>query len=93
MFRGELVNNSARVDMSKVQNVVFTIVLVGIYFGAVAQVLASATLPDALPGLSDGMLALVAVSHSGYLIAKGTQTAPQVTETPHPEAGVGDPVG
>lgn len=74
LFTGEEVANFTFLDLGKIQMFFFTVLLVlayGISFGALISASTSAaTLPDALPSVSQGMVALLGISHGGYLINK-----------------------
>ncbi|MCH9648368.1 MAG: hypothetical protein K0U98_09020 [Deltaproteobacteria bacterium] len=74
LFTGEEVANFTFLDLGKIQMFFFTVLLVlayGISFGAMLAASTSATtLPDALPSVSQGMVALLGISHGGYLINK-----------------------
>ena len=73
LFVGEEVTNRASVDMSRVQQFVFTLVSVLAYVALLAT--AFSTIPPykplaALPSLSLYLVGLLAISHAGYLTAK-----------------------
>ena len=75
IFRGELVSNYRVVDPAKVQMFFFTILLVFIYGTLVWGLLAAE--PDwqlaatvSLPAFSDSLVALLGISHAGYLVVK-----------------------
>ncbi|MBP2158715.1 MULTISPECIES: hypothetical protein [Asticcacaulis] len=73
LIKGDDTGSAGAIDLSKVQNLMLTVILVGYYlvmlfdlfrdsaaFGAVA----------AMPGVSAGMLTLLGISHAGYLAYK-----------------------
>ncbi|MCS7010471.1 MAG: hypothetical protein N2049_00155 [Anaerolineales bacterium] len=77
IFRGELVSNYRVVDPAKVQMFFFTVLLVFIYgtliwgmLGAEAHWRLAASVE--LPPFSDSLVALLGISHAGYLIVKQT---------------------
>jgi len=69
MFQGDEVGNTAHVDLAKVQLFFFSLVLGFSYFAAVTASLASGEL-DSLPLLDKGAVALLGISHGGYLVSK-----------------------
>lgn len=79
MFRGEEAGNAAVLDIAKVQMFFFTIILVIAYASALAAALGSGPVGE-FPAVSQGMLALLGISHTGYLTSKGvthSETGPQ----------------
>lgn len=71
LFRGDETANAAQLDLGKLQMFYFTVVLVFAYSVQLGdRFLGSAGTLDALPALSTGMLALLAISHAGYLTYK-----------------------
>lgn len=76
MFQGDEIGNTAHIDMAKVQMFYFTIISVAAFAFIVATTLPAGDLSQ-LPQLPDGLVALLGISHAGYLGAKGvtkTQT-------------------
>lgn len=72
MFEGDEVGNTAYVDLSKVQMFYFTIIAALSYMVTLAAgIKAGAASMDALPPLSEGMVALLGISHAGFLAARG----------------------
>ena len=69
MFQGDEVGNTAHIDLAKVQMFYFTLIAATGYFMDVAMAVMRGS-HDALPELSQGMLALLAISHGGYLLGK-----------------------
>ncbi|AKQ64138.1 hypothetical protein A176_001050 [Myxococcus hansupus] len=69
MFQGDEVGNTAHIDLAKVQMFYFTLIAATGYFMDVAMAVMRKS-HDALPELSQGMLALLAISHGGYLLGK-----------------------
>ncbi len=71
IFQGDEVGNTAHVDLAKVQMFYFTAIAAVSYFADVStSVMRGAT--DGLPPLSQGLIALLAISHGGYLVSKTT---------------------
>jgi hypothetical protein len=81
VFMGEEVSNFEYVDVSKVQNSFFTMVAVVAY--GVALVVEMATVSSiasfsAFPDLPDALVALIGISHAGYLTDKAfTHSTPE----------------
>ena len=74
LFRAEEVGNGAHLDLGKVQNFYFTLILVLAYAQALFALFASHDTTRHLitdfPGMSGGMAALMAISHGAYLANK-----------------------
>ncbi len=71
MFSGEEVGNAAYLDLGKVQMFFFTIVIVVAYAAAIGTMLSSDAIKiEAFPDLQQGMVALLGISHAGYLTKK-----------------------
>ncbi|MCE9685815.1 hypothetical protein LZP73_06235 [Shewanella sp. AS16] len=74
MFTGEETGNAAHLDLARVQMFFFTIVVLLAYAVAVATMFANVDVIDipvtAFPKLSQGLLALIGISHVGYLANK-----------------------
>jgi hypothetical protein len=85
MFGGDEVGNTYFVDVSKVQMFVFTIVAAVSYGVSLYHVvnLADPATITAFPTPSAGLVAILAISHSGYL---GGKTARQTPVSTSPEA-------
>lgn len=80
LFRGEEVSNAASTNLAKVQMFYFTLVVLLSYCAALGAMFAQAGGPiQRFPDLSQAMVALLGISHAGYLLQKA---APQ---TPDPE--------
>ncbi|MEE9542956.1 MAG: hypothetical protein V3V95_04160 [Thermodesulfobacteriota bacterium] len=72
MFKGEETGNGAHLDLAKVQMFYFTLILVITYALQVGNELAdSAKQIIEFPALDSSMLALLGISHAGYLTNKG----------------------
>jgi hypothetical protein len=66
MFTGDETGNGSSIDVSKVQLFVFTAVIVLAYAIALEHTLSAASI-TAFPKLDSGLVALLGVSHAGYL--------------------------
>lgn len=75
MFMGEKSDDHTILDLGKVQMFLFTILLVVTYGYAIYELLAQPTVPDTLPDVGDMMVALLGISHGGYLINKAIPPA------------------
>ena len=74
MFQGDELANTHLVDVAKLQMFFFTIVVAMAYGMQLFQLIAYGDLKQCnvhLPELQDGLLALMGVSHAGYLGSKG----------------------
>jgi hypothetical protein len=77
VFKGDEVGNGAHLDLSKLQMFFFTLIIVLAYAVAIGQVFeAAATKVDAFPVLDPGVLALLGISHAGYLANKAVPHTP-----------------
>jgi len=71
MFKGEEIGNAAHLDLAKIQMFYFTLILVLAYAVTLAATFATSTEKIAtLPDLDPGMVALLGISHAGYLVNK-----------------------
>ncbi|MBN1372707.1 MAG: hypothetical protein JW987_12270 [Anaerolineaceae bacterium] len=70
LIRGEEVGNAATLDLTRLQNLFFTLILVGTYTALLANGLAKDPNITAFPQFSDSGNALLAISHAGYLAGK-----------------------
>ena len=78
MFEGEELANAQLLDIGKLQMFLFTAVIATVYGIQLYQLIAHNDVSDdvSLPKVNDGLLALLGVSHAGYLGTKG------ITQTP-----------
>jgi hypothetical protein len=74
MFQGDEVGNTAYVDIAKVQMFLFTIITIMAYCYAIYTNLANEKLE--MPALSEGMIAMLGISHAGYLGSKTADHTP-----------------
>ncbi len=70
MFKGEETGNAAHLDLGKVQMFYFTLILVLAYAVALGSLFAGGGSLQAFPALDPGMVALLGISHAGYLTHK-----------------------
>jgi hypothetical protein len=77
MFEGDELINTARIDLAKVQMFYFTIIAAICFVVTVYKTL-TANNPDLthLPLLPDGFVAVLGISHAGYLTSKGINRTP-----------------
>lgn len=76
LFKGDEVISAAYLDLGKVQVFFFTLIVVFAYAAAVGALIYGARNVSALPELSTGMVALLGISHAGYLTAKAVPSNP-----------------
>ena len=84
VIEGDEVGNTAYVDLSNVQMFLFTLIAVFAYAVQVYQVIniTHPALITSLPELPEGLIAILLISHAGYLTNKAvdhTQLAPPET--------------
>jgi hypothetical protein len=80
IFRGDEVGNCDTPDLSKIQQFLITIVLVGGYGCVLGAMFAGGGAIRELPPLDDNFVWLLGISHAGYLVYKAV---------PHPSARAG----
>ena len=76
LFKGDEVGNFAYMDIAKVQMFFFTLVLVAIYGVALANLIYNHKDSQNFPDFDSSMTALLAISHSGYLVSKAVPHTP-----------------
>ncbi len=69
IFQGDEIGNTAYVDPAKVQMFLFTVIAMAVYGAAVAAMLKKGDY-SAMPVPSEGLIALLGISHTGYLASK-----------------------
>ena len=94
LFSGDEKGNHNRLDLGKIQMFLFTVVLVVAYATSIARMFfdheQAASLVTGLPPLSESMVALLGISHGGYLGYKTIshsekpETAPAAAPAPAP---------
>jgi hypothetical protein len=83
LFRGELVGSKDHLEVGKVQMFFFTLLVVFAYGKAIAAGFDNAgEVINSLPDLSVGILALLAISHAGYLANKNVSIVPENPAAP-----------
>lgn len=71
MFQGSETGNVGQLDLGKMQMFFFTVILVLAYASALSTLFQQGAGPVlALPAIDGGMLALLGISHAGYLVNK-----------------------
>lgn len=71
IFQGSETGNAGQLDLGKLQMLFFSLVLVLGYGFTVGVMFRNGNLPiTSLPGLETGILALLGISHAGYLVNK-----------------------
>src|SRR5689334_1875434 len=71
MFQGSETGNVGQLDLGKVQMFFFTLIIVLAYASAISALFQQNTEPVlSLPVIDGGMLALLSISHAGYLVNK-----------------------
>jgi hypothetical protein len=95
LIRGEEVSNSDKIDLTRLQNLLFTFVLVGTYMSSLSamfvklvtqtpeiQNIADNFPITSFPELGAGAVTLLTISHAGYLAAKAIDKQPSETTEP-----------
>jgi hypothetical protein len=70
IFEGDEVGNEGHVDVSKVQMFFFTIISALSYVVMLVAMFADASVPEKLPVLNEGLIAILTISHGAYLTNK-----------------------
>lgn len=92
LFRGDETGNSTHLDLGKVQMFFFTVVLVVAYVFALAEKFPELLAAGAsFPPLDDGMVALLGISHAGYLAHKAVPHTPPAGVEHTAPASLADP--
>jgi hypothetical protein len=76
IFQGDEVGNTAYVDVAKLQMFFFTLVIAGSYAYQIFHAMFGAPKDLSMPGLSEGAIALLGISHAGYLAGKTADYTP-----------------
>jgi hypothetical protein len=76
LFGGEETGNVSVMDMGKVQMFYFTVILVLTYTMALLNVLGSTDVSISFPEVNQSMVALLGISHAGYLATKAASHSP-----------------
>lgn len=83
LIRGEEVGNAHTLDLTRLQNLFFTLILIGAYAAnlgtlLVAEAVKISTSPiSAFPPLDASSVALLGISHAGYLVSKTIDKQPE----------------
>jgi len=67
---GEEIGNKETLDLTRLQNLFFTLVLVGVYAVSLGYMLVDATPISEFPELGSSAVTLLGISHAGYLTSK-----------------------
>jgi hypothetical protein len=70
MFQGDLVGNTAYIDPAKLQMFLFTLIVAASYGYSIFHAMYGDPKTLAMPPVSEGMVALLGISHAGYLGSK-----------------------
>ncbi len=76
LFKGEEVGDLEHLDLGKIQMFFFTMLTLLGYGIAIGTSLMSSGIPEALPDLGSGFVALLGISHGGYLASKSVTATP-----------------
>src|SRR3990172_7265577 len=80
MFQGDEVGNTGHLDLAKVQMFFFTLVAAVVYCASLVKIVtAGQPGTSALPTLSEGFIAMMGISHAGYLVNKAVDHTPRRT--------------
>lgn len=101
LFTGEEVGNAAHLDVARLQMFFFTLIAAlgyAVFLGHMFSIGGGAVRFPQLPGLDQSMLALIAISHTGYLAAKAvshsqTGSEPAVKQEAPAAADLYPPMG
>ena len=74
IIRGDTTAGFAQIDVSKVQQLAFTIMLIAIYAAALYNEMTAAAFVKKFPPIDGGFVALLGLSHAAYLAYKKTAT-------------------
>jgi hypothetical protein len=82
MFQGDEVGDTGHVDLAKLQMFFFTIIAAFSYcvilFSTIRAAGVDGSVLERLPILPDGLIAILGISHAGYLTSKATEHTPTV---------------
>lgn len=85
IFTGDEILGNGSVDLAKLQMFFFTILTAVIYSVLLLDLMTSTTVINDFPILSSGFIALLAISHGGYLTEKSISSTPTTIEPPKTE--------
>lgn len=89
IVQGDDVATAGTIDLSKVQQLLVTVLLVTVYFAMLVNLFqtGSAADPTEMPTFNESFVSLLAVSHAGYLVYKAApRTAPDPATPTSPSA-------
>jgi hypothetical protein len=69
-----LIDDFALLDVAKIQMFFFTILAILSYATATGASLRSGVIPTSLPDVGEGLLAILGISHGGYLMSKAASS-------------------
>jgi hypothetical protein len=75
IFQGDEIGNTAYIDPAKAQMFLFTVIALVVYGAAVLSMLKKGDY-SAMPVPSEGLIALLGISHTGYLASKTADQTP-----------------
>jgi len=82
LFRGDEIGSAAQLELGKVQMFFFTLIVVLAYAINLGSILyGPGELPAGLPDVSEGMVALLGISHLGFLGSKAIPASPTSSAT------------
>ncbi len=90
LITGEQNSNCLHLDLARLQMCFFTLVALLSYAVLLHGQLSQAAVFESLPDLSEGLLAIVAISHGGYLVSKASQNS-VITTAPAKNPGADQP--
>ena len=80
LVSGEEIGNFNILDLTRLQNLLFTLIIVGAYAASLGAMLKGSQAPiTQFPEIGAGSLALLAISHAGYLTGKAVNKEPKTT--------------
>jgi hypothetical protein len=82
MFRGDEVNNAASADLSKVQQFIITLLLIGVYCADLWRAFGATAFAE-MPALSPGFVILMGISHASYLAYKAAPHGGKANDDGH----------
>jgi len=95
LIAGDDLETAGTIDLSKVQQLIITLLLIGVYAVELVQLFDEGSLVGvtaALPGFSEGFVGLLLVSHGGYLAYKAASkpgTEATLAPPPSPDRNAG----
>lgn len=84
LFKGEETGNAAQLDMGRIQMLFFTLILVLAYGIEIGTLLNGTAAIQGFPALNEGIVALLGISHAGYLVNKAVPHSTSPSPSPSP---------